>query len=758
MSKQAIEYFELINPCYIKWDFYKKYIDIEPPFSQVGLITYLRTYSRYVEELGRREYWRETCLRVVEYSLSLDNVSGYENKRKEAEELFDTMFNLRGFSSGRSLWTAGTKQTEVDSSSGWNCCYKSINTISSFSEIFYWLMIGAGTGFSVQKKYIKYLPKFKHIYTNHKEYEPVAPEKRLIYTSITYTKNNNVIRLIFTDGDLKLNDKKYKSKLKNIKSNTVHITIGDSKEGWCNALRIFLHLCSSNTNIENVIFNYNNIRPVGERIKTFGGRSSGYLPMKELFINIENIIKERIDLIPNYKKKLFKKLNINLRTKLTSVDILDIVNSIGLGVVSGGVRRTAQISLGDEWDTEFKEAKNNLWVDESKVKKRKYRVMSNNSILVNKEPKLETLKHMFEVLKTQGDPGIWNIGNANKLAESKISGTNPCAEAGLDDSQTCNLTTTNVLAHTYYDINTNTYKLNLDSLTKTIKLITRIGVRQTLADQWHPVWDKMQKRDRLLGVSLTGVQDCFDLLSYSNSEKEIFYQTAKKIAIEEANKYCELLGINKSTRVTLIKPEGTISLLPGVSSGIHKNYSPYFIRRIRFSKNDPLVQTLYYLGYIPTPENDQGDSIDDPKCNTVVFTFPVKSNATKRAIDYTAEEQLEEYLLAQRNYCDRGHNASFTCTLRPNEYETIVNKVYSNWKDIIGVSFLPTFDPELDKEACYPQLPLESCSEEIFHNMNINMEFLSEEELINLLSTIEKEYDENLLDSDCTGKGFCPVR
>jgi ribonucleotide reductase alpha subunit len=322
MIIEAEKYYRLINPKYISWDFYSDYIEQEPPFGELGVIVFLRTYSRFIESLQRREYWREVCLRVVEYSLSLDITSTEEWKTKEAEELFDAMFNLQGFPAGRSLWTAGTKQSQVDSSCAWNCTFRVIDDISSFSEIFYWLMIGAGTGFSVEEKYISKLPTFKRIPIEHLPYQEIQESLRYDNTNVSWfdstTSQYSYHR--YDKTSLTEPDFLFKSVLIPLKG-SVTINIGDSKEGWCNALRAYLLLLSSSKDVSKIVFNYNNIRPEGSRIKTFGGRSSGHSVLIELFDNIDNIIK-----------------NLSgLSNKLTSTNVLDIVNSIGLGVVSGGV-------------------------------------------------------------------------------------------------------------------------------------------------------------------------------------------------------------------------------------------------------------------------------------------------------------------------------------------------------------------------------------------------------------------------------------
>jgi len=278
-----------------------------------------------------------------------------------------------------------------------------------------------------------------------------------------------------------------------------------------------------------------------------------------------------------------------------------------------------------------------------------------------------------------------------------------------------------------------------------------------LAKQWHPEWDKMQKRDRLLGVSQTGIMDAFDLLGWDYEQQKYFFQWCKQTAIKAADDYHTYLGINRSARVCLMKPEGTISLLPTVSSGIHRAYAPYYLRRVRFSKSDPLAQVLLNLGLTPLPENGQGEDLFSDDCNTWVFTFPIKTDAKTRAIDEPVTEQLERYRLAQTNYADRGHNISCTITVAPDEYKTAANWVNDNWDDIIGIAFLPRFDPVEGGKAAYPLMPLEPCDKETYEALKAQLPVLSQTDIISKLAEIEKGFEEQELDQGCA-TGACPIR
>lgn len=724
-------HFENVAPKYIEWDFYKNYIDVEPPFGQLGLPVFLRTYSRHIESEKRREKWIECVLRNVEFSIGLDKVTPYSELKKEAEELFDYIFNLRTFPSGRSLWVAGSQQTQVDPSSVWNCTFRSINSISAFSEIFYWLLIGAGCGFSVEKQYTELLPYF---YNKNKTISHVGENIWLKDHEDTVFIYEDSLKTL-TGEDLILCDYEYRRKVNIPKSaKNIVIFIGDSKQGWCNAVRLYLTLLTYEQSL-NITFDYSWVRPKGEPLKIFGGRASGCRNLIDLFNRMQ-------DTISSYK--------------LSSVDCLDLVCIIGCAVVSGGIRRTALIGLGGAEDNEFKTAKYELWQDPAKAKYTKYRVMSNNSIAGKTEkPNRQTFDEMFIAIKSNGEPGIWNVGNAQKY-DDKIIGTNPCGESGLRDKQSCNLTTNNVSAFVKTSSTGDVY-FDEKEWFKSLYLSARIGTRVTTLTQWHPEWDRVQKSQRLLGVSMTGLMDAVDTLGWSERQLEEFLSRSQKYVREVTDIYHEQLGIERSARITLFKPEGSLSQLPTVSSGIHRAYSPQYLRRVRFSAIDPLAKALLdIIGENNVkPENGQGDNVLDENVDTWVFTFPIKTNTKIRAIDEPAITQLERYKLAQHTYTADGHNTSVTVTVAEDEWGDVADWVYENWESIIGVSFLPKYDPEKD---IYPQMPYEPCSVEKYEELKNIMPTFNENQLITLISKYEDNYDEYVILEDACASGACPLR
>jgi ribonucleoside-diphosphate reductase alpha chain/ribonucleoside-triphosphate reductase len=694
------QYISIVKPKLLTRNFLSKYIDKQPPFGQLGLIVYLRTYSRFIPQLKRREKWWETCLRVVEYSFSLlpdkprkPSYFTQEKQKEEAEALFDTLFNLRGFTSGRTLFVGGSEASRLYPSSNFNCSYCNVDSLKSFADAMYLLLLGCGVGYSVESKHVSKLPKFNpNTKVSFKLYEPKEKNSRKQQTDLT--------------------------------GHT--ITVGDSKEGWVSALVYFLDLHSSSST-QHITLNFDSVRPEGERLKTFGGRASGYIPLQTMFEEIHDRITSTDSGV------------------IDSVTAMDIMNSIAKAIVVGGVRRSSQIAFGDVNDINFRDAKKDLWSDPEKAKYSTTRVLSNNSVHIWQRPTFDRLLELFETIKNNGEPALSIAGNAS-LRRENYSGSNPCHEILLDNLGVCNLTTQNLLS--FVDEFGN---FLFDAAIRAVKLLTRVGSRITLVDMWDKDWDYVQKRDRLLGVSLTGIVEAYNALNDTEKLNWEYYITElRKAARNEADLYHDALGIPRSYLVTTLKPEGTLSQLPTVSSGVHAPYAPYYTRRIRISKRDPIANALLDLGLVPVPENGQGNDIHADECNTWVFSFSVKTKAQIRAIDESAIEQLERYKFFMKNWAE--HTVSVTITVAENEWDGVVSWVWENWEYCIGIAFLPRFDPaELDSP--YPNMPYESSTETDYQPIEI-----SESQLVSLISKYETEYEEYDLDASCGGLTACPVR
>jgi len=677
--------------------FISKYKHLPSPMKQLGDFVYYRTYSRWLEEEKRREYWWETVRRAVEYNCGLVNAS-----RNEAEELFDNIFYLRQFLSGRTFWVGNTDVAKHYPMANYNCSFQIIDGIESFRDVFYLLMIGSGVGVRILKSDVAKIPKIRTDFeVIHKDYSAIHPDEREDNTSVEFFYNH-----------------------------TVKITIGDSKEGWVQSLDSFMKIISSNEyrNITSVIIDYDHVRPKGEKLKTFGGTASGHASLKNMFEKIFRTIKKAA------------MLHADKRIKLRPIDCLDIANIIGENVVVGGVRRTAEIILLDADDNEAIEAKSGLykqvdgqWVVDKEII---HRQMSNNSIYYKERPTRERLHWQIERMRYSGEPA-WVNAEAGAKRRENFNGVNPCGEILLDNKGLCNLTTINVFA--FVDENG---RLQDKELLKAQRLSARAGYRMTCVELELPYWDAVQQRDKLIGCSLTGWQDMVNATKMTRDDQRILLNKLREVAKKEAEMYALELGKNVPLLVTTVKPEGTLSQLPTVSSGVHYSHSPYYIRRVRISADDPLVKVCEELNYPVFPEVGQ----EWDTCSTKVVEFPVKAPEGRTKYDVSAIEQLENYKMFMEAYVD--HNCSITVHVRNHEWEEVEEWVWQNWDEIMAVSFLSLDD------SFYELLPYEAIEEAEYQKRVEEMKAFRP----SLISKYEKE--EIIFDIGDEGcdTGNCPVR
>lgn len=120
-------------------DFIAKYKHLPSPMQPLGEFVYYRTYSRWLPEEQRREYWWETVRRVVEYNCGLVEDGA---TKEEAQQLFDNIYNLKQFPSGRSLWSGGIKTSYENPTSQFNCSFVAIDNFNVYKDICYLLMLG----------------------------------------------------------------------------------------------------------------------------------------------------------------------------------------------------------------------------------------------------------------------------------------------------------------------------------------------------------------------------------------------------------------------------------------------------------------------------------------------------------------------------------------------------------------------------------------------------------------------------------------
>lgn len=437
----------------------------------------------------------------------------------------------------------------------------------------------------------------------------------------------------------------------------VHI-VHDSKEGWADAFVLGLKAWFDGRDVK---FDYSMIRPAGARLETAGGRASGPQPL--------------MDLMEFAKRKILAKQG----RRLSNLDMHDIICQIGMIVVAGGVRRSALISLSELEDTEMRDAKKGqFYLTEGQ------RMMANNSAVYNGKPGAEEFLDEWTALvkSKSGERGIFNRAGLEKqlperrwnaIKDERQMGMNPCGEIYLRSKQFCNLTSIVIRP-----------KDTLATLKRKIELATLLGTYQATLTNFGYLskkWKENCEAERLLGVSLTGYYD--NPIIRDDKVLDIL----KADSIETNKKYAKRFGINASTAITCVKPHGNSGQLLGVGSGMHPWFAPYFIRRVRISHTDTLLQMARDQGVPCLPEVGQSES----SATTFVLEFPVK--APEGAIfkeEVSALDLMKEWKRLKEHFVE--HNPSATIYVGPDEWLAVGNFVYENWEWIGGLSFLPRSD------------------------------------------------------------------
>ena len=594
-------------------------------------------YARWLETENRRETWEETVKRYFDFfEKHLEGKKGIKEQRKELEK---AVLDMEIMPSMRSLMTAG-EALERDNVAGYNCAYLAVNKTRAFDECLFILMCGTGVGFSVERREVEKLPE--------------VPDE-----------------LFDTDTT---------------------IVVADSKIGWAKAYKELIQMLYAGQITK---WDMSKVRPAGERLKTFGGRSSGQEPLDNLF---------------RFTVEIFK----NARgRKLSSIECHDIMCKIAEIVVVGGVRRSALISLSNLTDERMRKAKSGQWwLDNTQ------RALSNNSVVYTEKPDVNIfLKEWMALIESKsGERGIFNRVAAKKQVEKLGDrrdtnynfGTNPCSEIILRDKEFCNLTEVVVRPQDCPK-----------DLKEKVRLATILGTWQATLTNFRYLskeWKANCDEEALLGVSLTGIMDNeFTSGSYDKT-KEVqaildqlpaLLTMLKEICVDTNKKVAKQLGIQPSAAITCVKPSGTVSQLVDAASGIHARHSKYYVRTVRGDKKDPLCQFLVEKG-IPH-ESD----VTKPE-HTCVFSFPIKTaNSAICRNDRSAIQQLEFWKLYQESWCE--HKPSVTITVKEDEWIEVGAWVYKHFDMISGISFLPYSDHS------YKQAPYQECDEEEYNAMVAKM-------------------------------------
>lgn len=454
--------------------------------------------------------------------------------------------------------------------------------------------------------------------------------------------------------------------------------IPDTREGWVESTASLLN-AYLRPDSKAPRFNYEKIRPMGEPIKTFGGTAAGPDPLIKLHGLIHEMFKGRAG------------------EKLTRRDIADIGNMIGVCVVSGNVRRSAELFMGRLDDKEFLNLKNYEMYPE----RAGHGWMSNNSVEVSVG---QNLNPIVEGISRNGEPGVIWMDVSRKFGrlvdpennkDWRVAGYNPCAEQSLESFECCTLVETYLNRHE-----------NLEDFKRTLKFAYLYAKTVTLLPTHWEETNAIMQRNRRIGTSISGVANFADNNGWSTLRDwmDAGYQIIKNYDVS----YSEWLGVRQSIKMTTVKPSGTVSILAGESPGVHwASGGKYFLRAIRFSNTDPMLPLFKMAQYRIEPANES------PETTSVVF-FPVKTNAKRAEKDVAIYEKVALAATAQRYWSDNSVSVTVTFDAEK-EADSIGSVLHMYDGQLKTVSFLPMGN------MVYPQMPYTQINEKEYEEATMKL-------------------------------------
>lgn len=454
--------------------------------------------------------------------------------------------------------------------------------------------------------------------------------------------------------------------------------IPDDREGWVNSIRLLIE--SYEDGGREVIFDYSKLRAKGEPIRGFGGVSSGYVPLYDL----HNRVRSYLD---RYLAGIFS------RTRLVN----DIINAVGVCVIAGNVRRSAEISLGRASDEDFLKLKdfskydgfgNKIYAG-SGDDRADIGWTSNNSVSLESHEDFLQLPRIAEYILNNGEPGLFNLVNIRKFGRlfepnpDNAIGSNPCGEIPLADKELCNLS--------------ETFPSRMAVSAKDYLAVNRLAAIYASTISLLPTKDKetndIIEENRRIGVSQTGIADWLE--NFPSSVATRWMRDAYKVIKETNVHLAQEAGVKPAIRLTTVKPSGTVSQLAGVSSGMHWPTFPYAIRRIRQGVDSPATELLIQAG-IPHEE-------DVVSPNTIVFEFPIDQSQSRPATRVSIWQQAARVAMLQREWAD--NMVSNTIYFSPGEAKELEHVIAEFAPITKTMSFLPH-----TKKGAYAQMPYEGIS------------------------------------------------
>jgi adenosylcobalamin-dependent ribonucleoside-triphosphate reductase len=426
-----------------------------------------------------------------------------------------------------------------------------------------------------------------------------------------------------------------------------------------------------------IAFDYSLIRPYGAPIKTFGGTAAGSEPLERLHAHIRKMFIGRAG------------------EQLTRRDIADIGNMIGVCVVSGNVRRSAELLIGRIDDADFLNLKNaEVFPDRNSYDPNNpgWAWMSNNSVDVCVGTDFSPI---VDGIVRNGEPGvIWmdvsrkygRLADPVNNKDRRVAGYNPCAEQSLESFEMCTLVETYLNRHD-----------SLEDFKRTLKFAYLYAKTVTLLPTHWEETNAIMQRNRRIGTSISGVANFADNRGMQTLRE--WMDEGYGVVKEYDKTYSEWLGIRESIKMTTVKPSGTVSILAGESPGVHWTAGgKFFLRAIRFSNSDPMLALFKMAQYRIEPASESPDT------TSVVF-FPIKSDAKRSEKEVSIYEKMALAAQAQRYWSDNSVSVTVTFDAEK-EASSVGTALHMYDGQLKTVSFLPMGND------VYPQMPYTQITEE----------------------------------------------
>ena len=478
--------------------------------------------------------------------------------------------------------------------------------------------------------------------------------------------------------------------------------VGDSIEGWADCIKMLMKAYFGGKPEPD--FDFGGIRPKGALLITSGGKAPGAEPLKDCIHNIKRIFDRK-----------------DYGDQLSTLEVHDIVCWIADAVLSGGIRRSATISLFSIDDQEMLSSKFGDWWETEPQRAR----ANNSAVVVRHRVKKKDFFNIWEKVKESGagEPGVYFTNDSEW-------GTNPCAEIALRPFQFCNLCEVNVS-----DVETQ------QDLNNRVSAASLIGTLQAAYTNFHylrDIWRRTTEKDALLGIGMTGIG--------SDKVQKLDLEEAAQLAVSTNKYYAAELGINYAARVTTVKPSGTTSCVLGTSSGIHAWHNDYYIRRLRVGKNES-IYTYLAINHPELVEDDffKGDT-------QAIISIPQRAPDSGILRHETSLELLDRvkdiynrWIVPGHNGGNNTHNVSCTVSVKEEEWKEVGKWMWENRDYYNGLSVLPYFG------GTHKQMPFEDTDEKTFNTMFSN---LREVDLSGVIEVIDNT---NLTGELACAGGACEI-